>query len=424
MLKFFTETIPKIMAKYSARISNMPLRVRQNIGHEGWGPNHMIEHHLSEIVALSRQATDDNTTGVGSIKTLTGRILSTDIQVIAETGNERLNLQLEKGFNEWIRRNFDMSLYELMHLIARTYLVDGEVFIVVDSNICKIKTTDHCPLRLRDSKNRIYNGIQFDCNNEKVIGYVLTKHTSHNYNDRIIPEYEIFPKHKVFHLINREKVEARRAAGCYPSTLVRLEAIETVNHSELKASQIAALLVGQIHKDSNTKFINTNKNKDKKLGEYENIGFANNPFTGDENSVWIDDLPPGHKIELTNPNGRPNVQLKEFIEGQTNQISRALGIPSSSVSGSYKSSFSSERMASIDSKISLSIDKHRIVEVIEFLYKKYLMLEIAKKPDLFINNKKINNFCIKIDPLPVIDRFKEAKADQIEIQNKHTKENH
>lgn len=189
-------------------------------------------------------------------------------------------------------------------------------------------------------ENRIYRGIEFDSEGQRVAYHILPYHPSDPRGNGAIAESIRVPAAEIVHIYETEDVDQVTGVPWFAAALDPLRDVGDYEYSELKAAAVGACVVMMVKRASGAGGV----------GLQAPTGEDNTDIDGNRISRMQPGMVfqggPEDKIEGFNPQ-RPNTSAEGFIQHLLNSTAGAVpGVKGSTLHGDYRgSSFASERSA-------------------------------------------------------------------------------
>lgn len=192
--------------------------------------------------------------------------------------------------------------------------------------------------------DRIFYGVEFDDNEQRVAYHVLEAHPSDPRFFAKVGDVRRVPAKEMTHLYVSEDVDQIRGVPWFSAALLKMKDTSEYEYHELQAAAISACIaLGYRRSNGQAGGLSVNA-----YGQGGPTDFNGNAITALQPGMLID-LGQTGQLESFNPQ-RPNANAEAFIQHM--QRSMATGVPgvkSSTLTGDYRgSSFSSERAADND----------------------------------------------------------------------------
>ncbi len=255
----FAAVAPRAAARRARAGAERSLALAQQRYADSWGINDQaarrFERNVGKAMSRSdrariRDVFESNPFAVKLLSSLLNDLIGWGI-----TGVPRANKQIIADFRAWVRvcdADGVLDLYGLQELIARTWLVDGEVFIVrqVDTksaaaNPLRIQVNDADMLdnmaRSVGPGNRFRDGIEYDAAGRPVAYHFRTSREVDHIGDsrRITAD-------NVIHLFRRSTPGQRRGRSAFEALLEPLTEADGYIEAETMRKRIEACFVGFI----------------------------------------------------------------------------------------------------------------------------------------------------------------------------------
>lgn len=255
----------------------------------------------------------------------------TGMQMIPESSNRIWNNKAREYFENWSENCDDQGfkhLKTIQGIIARTWFVDGEIFILLKNNNGQrtIRLVETQEVQGGDSKENTIDGIRYD-SNMKPIGYYIKN--LHNGN------YSYYESEDVIHLFTPIRPNQLRGLPyCYP-VLKQLDAYTRLLSFEMKHSLNMSRRVGVITRQAEEQAIDTIEYlRAQSMGEEIAAENPDLPKKDIEQEVQKVSETYGGEIAYLNPGenfkelitGRPTQETMNLFLFLTNEICEGVGI--------------------------------------------------------------------------------------------------
>ena len=185
----------------------------------------------------------------------------------------------------------------------------------------------------------LFRGIVLNANGERV-GYLISTSKDGSSSDA-----KYFPVDRIGHLYIEEDIDQHRGTPWFASAIISMQDTGDLNYNVLKASAMAACVVGTYSKPTGAARVGLNQSTS---SSDELVDSDGNTINKIQPGMLINTGKDG-QFQLMSPN-QPNMNPEAFVQHLQRGTATAFpGIKSSTITGDYRnSSFSSERSADND----------------------------------------------------------------------------
>jgi len=392
---------------------------RKGLG--GTGDTHLTEGALYELREKVRDMGRNNGLVKGLLKTERDGVIGSTTTIQARTSDDGWNKAAEAAFKEkMIDTPCDVTGRFRFHDILRKsylgYRRDGDIFCLFTPNglqMCEGEQVGK-PFGKADGEHfTITNGIAFSKKTKRVIGYYIGKpHKSGYYIEP--SSYKQYKADKVHHMFNSDRFSYSRGEPALASVINSIETLTDYIDAELVAAKVNACF---------TMFVSR---KD---------GFEPQPFTkGMEPSgrdpktdIRHEKIDPGLIIygedgESATGIGqtRPGALFDPFVLRMLTIIGRPLLMPLMLITLDFSgATFMNARIAYQKVQEAWACEQNVVIKPFGSGIWRWFIDRMVGERELTDNKEKYRHeiFCNR---WPYVDPFKEAKADEFELNNKTT----
>jgi len=374
--------------------------------------------HLERNHDLARGALDvlvANTVGLG---------IRPEPQVRKPNGElaTEVNDQLQELWQDWAARpevTWQLDLYAMQRIAARSWLRDGEVFSQMLTG--RMRLLDH-GTRVPFSVEMIEaDMVPYDVNEDGVlqgiavnswgrpVAYWIHKYmpTGVSYRN----DFKRIPADNMVHLALRDRIRQMRGVSVFASVLTRLSDIKDIEESERVAARVAAAMSAYIKKGDPSSY-----GVGVESGEYREIGL--------EPGIIFDDLLPGEEVGTIGSN-RPNNELIPFRQSQLRAAAAGLGASYSSLSKDYNGTYSAQRQELVEQRMHYGVLHSQFISQFHKpIYERFVDAALLMMPTVDIDDNTKYNASHSRPVMPWVDPLKEAKALEIMRDRGWTSDSH
>ncbi|WCT73937.1 phage portal protein [Sphingomonas naphthae] len=415
----FAAVAPQAAARRARAHADRALAVAQQRYVDSWSRNdpaaRRLERskdkpHSRDDRARIRDLMVSNPFGVKMLSSLLNDLIGWGI-----TGIPKANKRIVADWKAWIAvcdHDEVLDLYGLQELIARTLLVDGEVFIIrlID------KKAPGNPLRLQVNDadmldttlgagflgGRVRDGVEYDSHHRPVAYHFRTSREAGNFGGT-----QRIPAEHVIHLFRRDEPGRRRGRSFFEAILDPIEEIDGYLEAETMRKRIEACFAG---------FITPAEGDDGDVGAVQR-GADGDFDTESLAPGMLTRLRPGETIAFGEPKALGG--MGEFMKWG------GLRVAAGSAGTTYEDATGDLSNVNFSSFKAGALNKKRFVGRLQYLHLIPRCLDViwswwCEAHDMTGRGPGIARATIEWTPPPFesIDRLKEANADAAEIANR------
>ena len=435
MIKFIEKAIAAISPQWACERAFYAESLRAyeagevNRFNDGWMPVNTDTENTDKtqrdlIKARARYLEDNSDIAGAAIGGIVRNVVGTGIKPQARTGNDELNKQIERLWQEWTRaENCDITgqqtFEELQALLLRRKIVDGEILIKktvskkgkfpLKLQVIKSDLLSQYMMRAPKTDNVIRSGVELD-DHLKPLAYWIDKKSPDGF---IQYDPDRVPAGEIIHLWTRKQPDQIRGVSDLAPIIKRLKDTQDYLDAETVAARIAACFSVLITTETGT------------AGQVGRIGHTKDPEGKKLQSLrpgMIKYLAPGEKVETVSPS-RGMANTKDYISIQERLAGAGLGLSYELMSRDFnKASFSSARQGMLeDRKTFEPMQDYMAAHLCAPIYREWLdlcvMAGLVNIPDYAQNREKYQQ-CDWVTPgWAWIDPSKEVQADINALQN-------
>jgi lambda family phage portal protein len=385
-------------------------------------PNDKVQVAAKNLVAQARSLEDNDAVADGVLSHLIaliiGKGLLVEPMVKFSTGQLHIefNQKIKQQYSIWSKHPFldgtEGSIGE--RLICRTLFRDGELFLWLRRGpefphltempfSLQMLEADAVPIHDTHEEQNIIQGIQFN-----LFGFPVSYHVLRDLKEYYSVDTINVPARDIIHAKLVKRFNQVRGVTPFHSVLNIFQDAKDAARYELMASKLAATIGFQIVRDV-----------DMPTPEDLTKTGLGRKYKASPMSVYDQNLP-GEKVEIINPNGRPNTQLPEFNNTQYRIASRPLGVSFDTMMGIVESSYSAGRQIRLIEAMNIAVRASDFIEnVSRLVYQEFLKSAVLygfiKLPN-DIDKSSLFTVDFKSPVMDNIDPLKSMNADIAAIQ--------
>lgn len=301
----------------------------------------------------------------------------------------------------------------VQHLLCRSWLRDGEVFVQLVLGAVKTLTygrvplslelieSDMLPLNYNDETKGIIQGILLNNWGRPRRYYFNKRHPADLYGMRTGTDTKSLIAERVLHLAVRDRIGQIRGVSIFAAVLDRLADVKDYEESERVAAKVAASMAAVIKKGAPDMY-----EADTATAQGErDMKFAP--------GMIFDDLSPGESVE-TIDSTRPNPGLEAFRQGQLRAVAAGLGTSYSTLARDYNGTYSAQRQELVEQwSAYATLSTHFINSVIRPVYENWIRMAILSKAVVVppgLRPETIDDMTALAPQMPWIDPLKEMES--------------
>lgn len=310
--------------------------------------------------AIKRYRTNVIGSGLSPKPVIDGELLG-----LTEEATDELEKQISREFALWAEsEDCDArrmsSFYEIQQIAFLNWLMSGDVFVLLQSKERSTTPYTTCIQLVEadrvctpwgkgqeEQTRRIIQGVETDEGGEVVAYHICKRHPlSYRGDERAewtrVPAYGAETgRRNVLHLLNVERVEARRGVPILAPVLESLKQLGRYTDAEMTAAVVNAYFTVFVEKQEESAEAPPLGQQDLPADAAVDEG---NPRTIELGAGTVVDLEPGEHANTAAP-GRPNGNFDGFVTAICKQIGAALELPYEVLMQQFTSSYSASRAA-------------------------------------------------------------------------------
>lgn len=406
---------------YDAIDSHRLRKKRTKVG-GGTGDTHLSETNLFKLREIHRELCRNNPLIEGMFETERDGIIGSGPAIQARTGDDELNTELEEAWKETMQqRPCDItgrfSFDVLLGMLFLTYRRDGDgAVIFVDDKLQMVEGEQiGTPYGQADPNHYdIINGVAFSKKTKKLLGYYIGE------SDRkwgyIKPNtYKKYPASMVHHMFNPRRISQSRGKPALTSAIDFIDKITGYVDAELVRKKVNACF---------SMFIETE------------TGNMPEPFTGgvsstgrDKEGNQLEHLEPG-LVTYGGPGQKPHAigqadaagMFDPFMLRMLSFIGRPMCMPLMLITLDFAgATFMNARIAYQKVQDAWLREQDWVVKPFVSRVWRWRLQRLLDSKDIKVNNEELRKKIFRHEVLckkwPYVDPWKEAKADEQEMQN-------
>ncbi len=380
-----------------------------NVVGEGLWPQAKLNHEMLGISEKEARAFENQAENIFRLVAESTAIDYLGRSTFPELQDQVLRAQLIDGDVLSVRRQKKLRKYEL--LSTRVQLIPGG--------------------RLRDpgdykGDNDIREGVELDATGEPIAYHILNRTKYDGVDFRGVDSKRISRYSKngiihVLHLFHKRLPDQSRGEPLLTPAIQKFKQLSRYAEAEIAAAVINAFLTTFITSDGqgplgprqNAHLANRGADEPKKEWTQRKLG----PMT-------MLNLLPGEKVEAPAP-GRPSPKFDSFFQSVLKQIGPSIGLPFEVLIQHFSSSYSAARAALLQAWRFFKVRRKWLEigfcqPIYEWVIEEAILRGMIEAPGFFDNPIK-RALYLKAQwigqEMPSIDRYKDAKADEIDLKN-------
>lgn len=388
------------------------------------GDQELSERNLDRLREIHRDLATNNPLVKGIFRKLSTAIVGTSTRIEAKTDDEGWNRAAEQAIKEeMVEKPFDITgrfnFHSFLKKIYYRYAMDGDCFIIFTSDGPQAKQGECCGTPygktaavLQPKNFTINNGVAISKQTGRVIGYYIGTPNKWGYIKS--ESYKKYPADVVQHIVNFERFDHSRGEPMLTSAVDWIDKLFGYADAELVAAKVNACfpMTALTHEANSmvgpSGFIQTSGGADK-TDDYDRPLVRMEP-----GQIWEGE--PGESLQAVGAS-RPAQTFDEFFMRILMLIGSPVCLPLMLISGDYSgASFMNSRFASMEAR-DFWTDEQNIV--LFPATSKLWLWKIQELIDKKVLSKREDwqKHKIYFRRWPYVDRYREAQADKIDLEN-------
>ena len=419
----------RVMGAYEAA---KPTRTRKNKSDNRSG-DAVGEFSVDELRGQARHLEQNHDFAFGILTTLANNVvgargIGVEFQPKTLTGeiHKEFAKSLTQLYTEWSKRpdtTRQLSWGKSQRLLAFTWLRDGEALLRhLEGSMpglnhragvaysVELLEPDFLPSSLNDASKRIVQGVERSAWGE-VTGYHLyDEHPGGNLSWKMKTRRHSASTMQHIRLVRR--LHQLRGVSIFAAVMNRLNDIKDYEESERVAARIAAAMVGYIKKGTPDLY--------NAPGDEDDEG---NRLFGVQPGMIYDDLREGEDVGIIESN-RPTSLLTPFLDTMHRMTAAGTMSSASSISKNYDGTYSAQRQELVEQWTNYEVLSceftDEIVEPVVSRFVRMAVLSGAIEVPFDVDRDTLLHMDFIPPTMPWIDPQKEAKSDEVLLDNKLT----
>lgn len=396
---------------------------KKRIGLGGTADKQLTETNLYKLREICREMGRNNPLVNGLLKIERNGLVGSGVRIQARTGDEKLDEELEAAWREqMLDKPCDVTgrfnINQFLRKMFLSYRRDGDIAaIFLDDKLQAVEgeqigTPWDGKIGVSAEYYDIVNGIAYSKKTGELLGYYIGKADRWGYIKNT--SFEKYPASVVHHMFDSERFSQSRGEPVLTSSIKFIDTLCDYIDAELVAAKVQACF---------SMFVATS-------------GDMPDPYTGgisdtgrDTDENQLEKMEPGiisygepgqtpHGVGMT----RPSSPFDPFVLRILTFIGRPLCMPLMLMTGDFSgATFMNARLAYQKVQEEWEAQQDNIIKPFISRVWRWKLQRLSDNKDIKVKNEKLRKKIFRHEILckrwPYVDPWKEAKADEQEIQN-------